>query len=520
MLPAALVIIHRFMDRRAKKKGRQAEPRKVIRFRFLALVGTATYRYWPITLIVVAALTAFLGKQAANVGYATNLFDVEVEYLASIELNHVLEERFYLHPDSLVVSADSLEESWALTDGLDDLATINMVDSISYVLPPPDEQAERAGRVEEIQGRIESWGEAPLFTASEEEAADDGGESARSVDAFLKALYQMDCNIITVKKSAYMAGQDRLFDKADAIVKEGESCVARVEGQPRPEEGWPRIAASEDMKAIAAFARAHPDQIAALLDEFQAVFQPEMKRLYARMANPEPITLEGLPESIRDRYQSLDGSQFLVTAYPSGDVWEKGFQKRIFDEVETVSDRVTGMPPLFVATIERGAAEGKTATLYALIAIALLLLLDFIVLSKSRLGSGIASSALALVPLVIGTIWTVGCMTLLDIEINMANIIAIPLILGIGIDNGVHVIHRYRLEGEGRIGIVLSTVGRSIMLTSLTTIAAFGTFAFGLYRGLSTMGIILGLGIAICFFLSAFLLPALFRPLEKMGIRL
>ena len=521
VLPAALVIIHRFQDRRAAKKGVKKEPKQVIQFKFLALIGSASYRYWPVTLVVVAALTIFLGKQAANVGYATNMFDVEAKNLASIELNDVLEERFYLQPDSLVVSANSLEESWALTDGLDDLATVNMVDSISYVLPPTGEQEERAERIEEIRGRIEEWGDAPAFAGSDEEKdGDDGTASAERVDAFLKALYQMDCNIITIKKSAYMAGQDRLYNKAGAIIKEGESCVARVEGQPRPAGGWPRIAASEDMKAIAAFAEANPDAIAGLLDEFQAVFQPKMKATYVRMANPETITLETLPQEIRDRYQSTDGSQFLVTAYASGDVWEKEFQERIFTEVETVSDRVTGMPPLFVATIERGAAEGKNATLYALLAITILLLLDFVLLSGGRVVPGIASALLALVPLVIGTIWTVGCMTLLKIDINVANIIAIPLILGIGIDNGVHVIHRYRLEGEGKIGTVLSTVGRSIMLTSLTTIAAFGTFAFGLYRGLSTMGVILGIGIAICFLLSAFLLPALFRPLEKMGIKL
>jgi predicted RND superfamily exporter protein len=520
VLPAALVLIHRFKDRRAAKKGVKAEPKKVIQFRFLAAIGTASYNYWPVTLAVVAVLTAFLGNQAAKVGVATNMFDVEAENLASIELNDVLEERFYLHPDSLVVSASSLEESWALTDGLDDLSTVNMVDSISYVLPPPDEQEERTSRVEELRGRIEWWDEAPPFTLSEEETEETGETSAQRVDAFLKALYQMDCNIITIKKSAYMAGQDRLYKKADALVKEGESCVARVPGQPRPEGGWPRIAASEDMKAIAAFAESHPEEVAALLDAFQAVFQPEMKRIYTRMANPEPITLESLPQTIRDRYQSTDGTQFLVTAYPSGDVWETEFQDRIFAEVATVSDRVTGMPPLFVATIERGAEEGANATLYALIAITVLLLADFWWLSGGRAGPGIVSSALALVPLVIGTIWTVGCMTLLDIDINVANIIAIPLILGIGIDNGVHVIHRYRLEGEGQIETVLNTVGRSIMLTSLTTIAAFGTFAFGLYRGLATMGVILGLGIAICFFLAAFLLPALFRPLEKLGVKL
>ncbi|MBT3219098.1 MAG: MMPL family transporter, partial [Proteobacteria bacterium] len=61
VLPSALVIIHRFQDRRAKKKGAKAKTRKVIEFRFLALIGKASYNYWPVTLAVVAALTAFLG---------------------------------------------------------------------------------------------------------------------------------------------------------------------------------------------------------------------------------------------------------------------------------------------------------------------------------------------------------------------------------------------------------------------------------------------------------------------------
>jgi predicted RND superfamily exporter protein len=520
VLPAALVLLHRRRERRAAKKGQPVSvERSVIQFRFLAVTGSWAHRFWPVTLAVVGAGTIFLAFEAKDVAWTKDMFDVEAENLASIELSEVLEERFYLHPDSLVVSADGLEEAYALTNGLDDLGTIRMVDSISYLLPPADEQTERAERVERIRERVESWGEPPPFTVDPELLVE--GESVdprASVDAFMKALYQMDCNVITVRKSAYMAGQDRLYKAAGRIVEEGETCVKREEGKPRPPGGWPRVAASEDVKAIAAFAEANPDAMAARLDAFQDLFQPAMERAYQGMANPEPITLDSLPQTVRDRYLSDDGTKFLITAYPSGDVWNQDFQQRLFAEVESVSPRVTGTPPLFVATIERGAKEGKAATVYALVAITLLLLVDFWGFRRGKLGEGVRSTVLALIPLSVGAIWTVGAMTLLDIELNMANVIAIPLILGIGIDNGVHVIHRYRIEGPGEIGTVLATVGRAILLTSITTIAAFGTFAFGLYRGLSSMGIILGLGIAICFLMSAYLLPALFGALEKAGV--
>ena len=523
VLPAALVILHRRRERRAAKKGKPlAAERTVIEFRFLAITGGWAHRFWPVTLAVVGAATIFLAFEAKDVAWTKDMFDVEAENLASIELSEVLEERFYLHPDSLVVSANSLEEAYALTDGLDDLGSIRMVDSISYMLPPADKQVERAERLEQIRDRVDAWDEPPRFTVDPEllvEAEEGDLETSQErVDAFLKALYQMDCNVITIRKSAYMAGQDRLYKAAGRIVEEGETCVKREEGKPRPPGGWPRVAASEDMKAIAAFAEANPERMPALLDSFQDAFQPAMKRSYLAMANPETITLESLPQSIRERYQSIGGDKFLITAYPSGDVWNQDFQKRLFADVAAVSPRVTGTPPLFVATIERGATEGKAATIYALIAIATLLLFDFWGFRRGRIREGMLSSVLALIPLSVGAIWTVGAMTLLGIELNMANVIAIPLILGIGIDNGVHVIHRYRIEGAGNIGTVLSTVGRAILLTSITTIAAFGTFAFGLYRGLSSMGIILGLGITICFFMSAYLLPALFGALEKAGV--
>jgi predicted RND superfamily exporter protein len=519
VLPASLVLLHRRREKRAQKRGTLivAKP-SAIQFRFLALTGGWAYRYWPVTLAVVAAATVLFAVKASEVRWTKDMLNVEAENLASLELAEVLEERFHLHPDSLVVSANGLEEAYALTDGLDDLGSIRMVDSISWLLPPAQQQAERAERVEELRDRVAAWGSPPPFTLPEGHEGEE--DPAERVDAFLKALYQMDCNVITIRKSAYMAGQDRLYAKAGAIVEEGETCVKREEGKPRPPGGWPRIAASEDVKAIAAFAEAQPEAMPALLDAFQGIFQPALKATYQRMANPEPITLASLPEAVRQRYQSIDGESFLITAYPSGDVWNEDFQQRLFAEVEGVSDRVTGTPSLFVATIERGAREGKAATLYALIAIAVLLLLDFWGFRRGKLREGVISSVLALIPLGVGAIWTVGAMTLLDIELNMANVIAIPLILGIGIDDGVHVIHRYRIEGRGSIGTVLSTAGRAILLTSITTIAAFGTFAFGLYRGFVSMGIILGLGIAICFFLSAYLLPALFGALEKAGVEL
>ena len=70
-----------------------------------------------------------------------------------------------------------------------------------------------------------------------------------------------------------------------------------------------------------------------------------------------------------------------------------------------------------------------------------------------------------MVPLVMGTIWMLGAMRLCGLAFNFANLVAVPLIIGVGIDNGVHVIHRVRLEGAAGMSVVLQHTGRAILST-------------------------------------------------------
>lgn len=521
VLPAALVVIHRFQEkRRARKLEKKQQSEKdrshteksrkfFVDFAALRVTGTWAYRYWYVTLAVVVAVTVFMALKAEKVQWAKDMLSIEAEGLASLELNKVLEERFYIHPDTAMVSAASLDESYRMADELSDLSTVRMVETITDLVPPDSEQDLRAPVVREIRDSIEMWDEPDPF---------DG----YSADSFLKALYQMDCNVITLRKSAYMSGMDRLYDKTDLIVPEGETCVKRVKGKPRPPGGWPRVAASEEMKFISAWFDENRERAPAVLTRFQSMFEPEVRKSMLRASNPERITLQMLPEQTRQRYTSDDGSHYLLTVYPRGDVWNEDFQDRFFPQLEGVSSRVTGTPLLFVATVERGGQEGRKATLLSFVAILVLLLLDFwgFRFTPGAVGRGVLSAVLALVPLGVGVVWMVGLMNLAGMELNMVNIIAIPLLLGIGIDDGVHVIHRYRHEGTGSVPRVLGTTGRAILLTSLTTMAAFGSFALGLYQGFVSMGIILAAGIAICFVLSAYLVPALLKVVELAKVKL
>ena len=106
-------------------------------------------------------------------------------------------------------------------------------------------------------------------------------------------------------------------------------------------------------------------------------------------------------------------------------------------------------------------------------------------------------------------------MEITGLQITLLNIMAIPMIIGIGIDDGVHIIHRYQIEGKNSHKTVFSSTGRAILLTSITTMLGFGSLWFATYRGLGSMGIALFIGVGTCFLATVIVIPVLIGILKK-----
>jgi predicted RND superfamily exporter protein len=124
---------------------------------------------------------------------------------------------------------------------------------------------------------------------------------------------------------------------------------------------------------------------------------------------------------------------------------------------------------------------------------------------------------LAALPLFVGATWMVGLQALFGWKFDMMNFMAVPLIIGIGIDDGVHILHRYEIEGKASLPLVLRTTGRAVLLTTLTTMIAFGSWALATHKGTASMGRTLFLGVGTCFFSSILLLPAIITIIEKFN---
>jgi hopanoid biosynthesis associated RND transporter like protein HpnN len=224
------------------------------------------------------------------------------------------------------------------------------------------------------------------------------------------------------------------------------------------------------------------------------------------VCSPAAITMDDIPASFRQRYIGRSG-KWLLCVFAKDSLWEFEPLQHFISQVQTVDPEATGKP---FTTLEglRAMKNGfLMAGVYAAIAMILVLLLDF---------RSWRYTLLALAPLVMGLAATLGIMTLCGINFNPANMIAVPLILGVGADNGVHVLHDFRSRGAGVYNLSRST-GRGIMVAALTTILGFGTLMISNHRGIYSLGLALTLGVSCCMLTALVFLPALLRLQSLRG---
>lgn len=231
-------------------------------------------------------------------------------------------------------------------------------------------------------------------------------------------------------------------------------------------------------------------------------------RQMQRMSHPVAVTLADIPAALRERYISRDGA-FLVRAFAREDLWEYAALERFIQSVTTVDPQATGKT---FRTFEglRQMQRGFTwACVYALGIVALILWLDL-----RRGWTWLA----ALLPLGAGLLLTVGTMGWCGLHWNPANLVALPLLLGIGLDNGVHVLHdylhRHHKSQPWQLG---RSVARGIIVAGLTTLLGFAALALARHRGMASLGLVMSLGVAWCLLAALVLLPALLQGSQKFA---
>jgi hopanoid biosynthesis associated RND transporter like protein HpnN len=430
--------------------------------------------------VAVSCITAVLCLLAAwqfrKVRFDYNLLNMQSAGLPAVEFEEKLIAANAANTNSTAKSvlyaavvATNLEEAILLETRLTNLTTVAGVESISRFLN--ENQTKKLALVGQVKQEL-----ADIHFPE----PDRGPVNLSELSATLYSL------------NGYVGLAMEAVEKEEpALYKQFQSLYRAVENLRKEMLRGPESRLAENAKKLSRFQQA-------LFDDLAETF-----RSLQNQDNSGPLAVKDLPTTLRDRFVGITG-KYLVMVYPKEDVWQRENQKKLIDQLEKVDPNVTGTPVQLFHYTDLLKRSYEEAARYSLIAIALLVFIHF----RSPL-----SVALALVPVGIGFLWLAGIMGYFNIQLNPANIMTLPLVIGIGVTNGIHILNRFAEEQTA--SILARSTGKAVLVSGLTAIAGFGSLALAKHRGIQSLGFVMSIGLATCMIAGLTFLPALLNLIAK-----
>ena len=282
-----------------------------------------------------------------------------------------------------------------------------------------------------------------------------------------------------------LAATENRSEVLDALTDSVSRFVMTLEASP-PDERAQRIAALDE----------------ALLSHLAPTFEQLQMGLDAG-----PIEFDDVPVSIKSRWVASDG-RLRVRVLPKENIDDNAALRRFVDSVRQVMPKSGGDP-----VINLEASRAVVSAFVQAFAWAGALVLIVLYLMFRNVGDVLVVFA----PLVLAILGTVLVMYVCDLKFNFANVITLPLLVGIGVDNGVHMVHRMR-KSPPRHGRVLATsTARAVVASAMTTAAGFGNLALSEHRGMASMGLLLTIGLVAVVICTLTVIPALLAPRARVG---
>lgn len=449
------------------------------------------------------------GDPSLRVSYDANVLKLQDSSLPAVKAERLLESA----DDSLlyaVALADSREEAMRLRAEFRSLATVD--------------------RVTDLSGRM------PVGMDSQKSAL------IQSVSSKASALQAIQPSVAAPRLESF---GDALVSLKNRLQESSDLRGRRT---------------SEKLSNVIAMLAARPDDQRRIVDEFQTHFSDSLLTEFSqitRAASVEPILPEEVPVAWRGRYvKATENEQlWLLKIFPRDDVWDAAALGTFVGDLRAIDPNVTGVPVQQLDASRRMLECYQLIGLYSLAAIALFLLFDFLrpgqklltivppamvvgfvgyttvqrgaelnpmLLVGMYLGMvafiatvfdfrNLRDTLIALVTPVGGGLMLLGLMALLNIEFNPINLIVLPLVLGIGVDDGIHMVHDYRrqLAADSDGYVPSADTVNGVLLTSLTSIIGFGSLMVSSHQGLKSVGVVLAMGVACCLTIALIFLPAI-----------
>ena len=353
-----------------------------------------------------------------------------------------------------VLAAD-LDQAVALAERLESLALVD--DAITLADYVPAEQDDKLEIIEETA--LFFW---PVFHGSDAAAPLDAGARRMALSAFRRKLEGFHARTATVD---LQPPGDRL---ANALAR-FESTV----GQSA------RSLEELEMRLLGA--------LPARLEKLRLAL------------SAEPVTLADLPQDLRARTIASDG-RALIEAVPVEDIRDVEALTRFVSAVRAVAPEATDDPVVFF--------ESGRAIVDAVIKAAVLALVAIVLLLLGLLRS-FADTMLVLLPLVLTAVLTTATTVVIDLPFNYANVIVLPLLLGLGVANGIHLVMRRRGSKSGGAGVLRTSTPRAVLFSALTTICSFGSLALSSHPGSASLGLLLMIAVGLILVSTLVVLPSL-----------
>ena len=449
VLPAVLIAIHR------RQEATHLPPAQAV----AAQVERQLLRWPGVTLTLCAAITAGAVWTAPRVGVDYNVLNLQSLGLEAVETQMRLLRADARATIYAAVICDDLESARGLQKKLELQPKVAGV--VSLVSLMPERQAEKAVIIRDIQRELG----AVRFRYDRSQPPEAGN--------VLRLLNELRLR----SRRLLNNGNNRESDHA---------VIANFAGEMNRD--WEALH-SADAKDLAPRLLGYQGQLFHELED--------LLKLVEQQRTDYTMTVEEVPPEARRLLLGHTG-KLLLRVFPRDNIWEREPLTEFVREVRTATPQGTGVPMELYEFVDQLLKGYRDAALWALLAVAVLVFLDF---------RNWRATALALLPVLVGMAWMFGAMAKLGIQLNPANIMVLPLLVGIGVAYGIYIVQRYR---EDRCAeFCCKSTGRAVGVNALVTIIAFGSLILGAHRGIRSLGLLMTLGVAACAAAALVLLPAL-----------
>jgi hypothetical protein len=235
----------------------------------------------------------------------------------------------------------------------------------------------------------------------------------------------------------------------------------------------------------------------------------DLDKFKVEIRRPQPFVLSDVPEEIKKHFLTDQGTETLFLIFPKPRLeMDNGRNAMAFgSEVKDIATpagvyHASSSAVVFADVLHAMFRDSKKIIVIAVLSVTFFVFLDFRNWKKTGL---VMFSILA------GVLWVMGVMYLLRLKFNLYNMAMIPAIMGISVDNSIHVYHRYEELGRGSLAKVLSTTGVAALLASLTNAAGFVGLSFATHGGLQSMGWVAVIGVVTCLISTLVFMPMLLQ---------